>query len=143
MTKISDRRPRRWIVSTAAAALVVVGIGAVLYRSFVPAPSPVLRSTTDVVIENEVASKGTLPRDDFVLRVELQAPEAGLEGEFEAGCIQGLEKAAEGGARRMFAPVMASSLIVPARDDQPLIASISKDTLLGYCEQLLAAYRAL
>lgn len=65
---IKRRRPLRRITGLAAAAIVVVGLAAVLYRAVTPAPAPVYRTVGETEIVSLLAPGAALPRDDFVLR---------------------------------------------------------------------------
>jgi hypothetical protein len=68
VVRIGTRRPVRWALGLAAAAVVVIGIGLPIYRSFAPQPPPTLRAAEGFEITSELSADHSLPRDAFELR---------------------------------------------------------------------------
>ena len=68
VVRIGARRPIRWALGLAAAAVVVIGIGLPIYRSSAPLPPPTLRAAEGFEITSELSADHPLPRDAFELR---------------------------------------------------------------------------
>jgi hypothetical protein len=65
---IHRRRPLRWTLGLAAAAVVVVGLALPLFRSFSPDPTPTYRAVDGLEIVSELDPDRALPRKAFELR---------------------------------------------------------------------------
>jgi len=65
---ISRRRPVRWALGLAAAAVVVIGLALPLYYSFSPEPAPTFRAIGEFEIASELTTGSALDRDAFELR---------------------------------------------------------------------------
>ncbi len=65
---IERRRPVRWALGLAAAAVVLIGIAVPLYISFSPDPGPTYRAIDAVEIASELQPETALARGAFELR---------------------------------------------------------------------------
>lgn len=65
---INRRRPVRWALGLAAAAVVLIGLVLPLYHSFSPNPTPTLRAIDEFEIATELKTGTALNRDSFELR---------------------------------------------------------------------------
>lgn len=68
VVRIGRRRPIRWALGLAAAAVIVVGVGLPMYRSLAPDPTPTLRAADQFEIASELSTDEALPRTAFELR---------------------------------------------------------------------------
>ena len=65
---INRRRPVRWALGLAAAAVVLIGLAFPLYHSFSPDRTPTFRAIDDFEIASELATGTALDRNAFELR---------------------------------------------------------------------------
>lgn len=68
VVRIDRRRPMRWAIGLAAAAVVVIGVGLPIFRSLTPEPTPTLRAADQFEIASGLPADQALPRDAFELR---------------------------------------------------------------------------
>ena len=68
VVRIDRRRPMRWAIGLAAAAVVMIGVGLPIFRSLTPEPTPALRAAAQFEIASELPADQALPRDAFELR---------------------------------------------------------------------------
>ena len=68
VVRIDRRRPMKWAVGLAAAAVIMIGIGLPFFRSLTPEPTPTLRAADQFEIASELPTDQALPRDAFELR---------------------------------------------------------------------------
>jgi len=68
VVRIGRRRPVRWALGLAAAAVVLIGLALPLYHSFSPKPPPAFRAIEELEIASELQPGTALDRDAFELR---------------------------------------------------------------------------
>jgi len=68
VVSINRRRPVRWALGLAAAAVVLIGLALPLYHSFSPNPTPTFRAIDEFEIATELKTGTALNRDSFELR---------------------------------------------------------------------------